>query len=489
MLRDDAVGKAQRVTILVTAVLAAAAVSPAARGGAATALPQWQDCGDGLRCAKLSVPVDWARPRGPRTEIDLALMPAQIPEQRFGTLVVNTGHGPAIEAVRAQPDTVSELTRWFDVVLVEPRGLGDRGSAAMVRCAVAQPNPLRLLLASGRAGWRSYARDNAAYDNSCRAAAGPVYDGLTSWQVAHDLEALREALGEPRLRYFGSSYGAVYGQAYLELFPHRAGRMYLEGGFDHTEPSLEQRLTAEARAAERRLIAFRDWCRTSLVCPLKDDDPVSVLDDLRRSTPLNAGPGHTVKVRRLLAAVNAGLAPQHWPELARALSAAKEGDASTLAAMATVTAPAPPGTVTGSMFCHDFMPAVPSYRRFLAMERRLREVAPRVGWMAGRYEIARCLGMSRQDAPSWPPHAPDVRNGRPVLVGVGRLDTSAQPLGQIPGARVLWHGDGPGAYLLQGAGKLRATCLRTHVHDYLVNGVLPEKDTSCPRELTASLYS
>ncbi|GAA3207657.1 hypothetical protein [Nonomuraea helvata] len=483
-------GKAQRVTILVTAVLAAAAaVSQAATGGAAAALPQWQDCGDGLRCAKLSVPVDWARPHAARTEIDLALMPAQDPAHSFGALVVNTGYGPTIEAVRAQPDTVSELTRWFDVVLVEPRGLGDRGSAAMVRCSVAQPDPLRLLLAPGKAAWRSYARDNAAYDRSCRDAAGPGYVGLTSWQVAHDLDALREALGEPRLRYFGSSYGAVYGQAYLELFPHRAGRMYLEGGFDHTEPGLERRLTAEARADERRLIAFRDWCRSSLVCSLHDDDAVSVLDALRRSTPLSAGPGHTVKIRRLLAAVNAGLAPQHWPELARALSAAREGDASTLAAMATVTAPTPPGTVTGSMFCHDFMPAVPSYRRFLAMESRLREVAPRVGWMAGRYEVARCLGIPRQGAPSWPPHVPDVRNGRPVLVGAGRLDPSAQPPGEIPGARVLWHGDGPGAYLLQGVDKLRATCLRTHVHDYLVNGVLPEKDTFCPKELSAGMYS
>ncbi|WP_433442138.1 hypothetical protein [Nonomuraea sp. CA-141351] len=478
------------MTILVTAVLAAAAaVAPAARGGASSALPQWQDCGDGLQCAKLSVPVDWARPRAARTDIDLALMPAQDPEHNLGALVVNTGYGPTIEAVRAQPDTVSELTRWFNVVLVESRGLGDRGSAAMVHCSVAQPDPLRLLLAPGKAAWHSYARDNAAYDNSCREAAGALYDGLTSWQVAHDLEALRAALAEPRLRYFGSSYGAVYGQAYLELFPHRTGRMYLEGGLDHTEPNLEQRLTSEARAAEQRLIAFRDWCRTSLSCPLNGDDAVSVLDDLRHRTPLSAGPGRTVKTRRLLAAVNAGLAPQHWPALAQALSAAKDGDASALAAMATVTAPAPPGTVAGSMFCHDFMPAVPGYRRFLDMETRLREVAPRVGWMAARYEVARCLGIPRQAAPSWPPHAPDVRNGRQVLVGVGRLDTSAQPLGEIPGARVLWHGDGPGAYLLQGADKLRATCLRTHVHDYLVNGVLPDKDTSCPRELSAGMYS
>ncbi|MFF4614665.1 alpha/beta fold hydrolase [Nonomuraea jabiensis] len=512
--------------ILATAALAVAATaSPAVKGAA---VPQWQDCGDGLQCAKLSVPVDWARPHGPRTEIDLARMPAQDPQHSHGFLVVNTGAASTVQGVRAQPEGVSELTRWFDVVLIEPRGVGERGSAAAVQCAVAQPDPLRLVLARGRAGWRAYARDNAAYDRSCRAAAGPAYDGLTSWQVAHDLDALRAELGEPRLRYFGSSYGAVYGQAYMELFPHRVGRMYLEGGPDHTEPDLAQRLTAQARAAERQLFSFRDWCRRHLGCPLADADAVQVYDALTRRTPLHAGPGRTVSARRLAAAVHAGLAPGRWPELARALSEAREGDATKLAAMPSeakesdaiklaamasearvgdatklaamasevrvgeavkVSAVSAPATVSGAMLCHDFMPAVPGYRHFLAMETRLREVAPRVGWVSGRYEVAQCLGMPRKGAPSWPPHVPAPRHGPTVLVGIGRLDTGARPVADIPGAVVLSHGDGRDAYLLQGVGRLRATCLRTHVHDYLVNGTLPQEGADCPGELTAGMYS
>ncbi|MFI7124332.1 alpha/beta fold hydrolase [Nonomuraea sp. NPDC050153] len=465
--------------ILAAAALAAAATaSPAVKGAA---VPQWQDCGDGLQCAKLSVPVDWARPHGARTEIDLARMPAQDPRRSRGSLVVNTGAASTVQGVRARPESVSELTRWFDVVLIEPRG-------AAVRCAVAQPDPLRLVLAPGRAGWRAYARDNAAYDKSCRAAAGAAYDGLTSWQVAHDLDALRAELGEPRLRYFGSSYGAVYGQAYTELFPHRVGRMYLEGGPDHTEPDLAERLTALARAAERRLSAFRDWCRGHLGCPL-DDDAVEVYDALTRRTPLHAGPGRSVNARRLAAAVAAGLAPRHWPELARAMSEARQGDASRLAALAAVTAQAPPATASGSLLCHDFLPEVPGHRRLRTMETHLREVAPRVGWLSGRREVARCLGMPRRGAPSWPPHVPEPRHDPTVLVGVGRLDAEARPAGPVPGAVVLSHGDGRDAYLLQGISRLRATCLRTSVHDYLVNGALPEEGAECPGALTAGMYS
>ncbi|WP_326625872.1 alpha/beta hydrolase [Nonomuraea fuscirosea] len=571
----------------------------------------WRGCGDGLECAKLAVPVDWAAPRGPRTEVDVARMPARDPARSLGPLVVNVGEGSTIQSVRARPDAVSELARWFDVVFVEGRGIGDRGSAAMVRCSVPPPDPRRIQLAPGPAAWRAYARDNAAYDRSCRLAAGPAYAGLTSRQVAHDLDALRAALGQHRLRYFGNAYGAVYGRAYAELFPRRVGRMYLEGLPDHPGTGLGRRLIAHARAAERRLSAFSDWCANQPGCPLADDDAVAVLDDLLERAPSaanpsgrlgKAGPGHgagVVSGYQVVAAVLAGLTPERWPELARALSAAEAGDLSALAAMASVTRPAEPGTVARSTWCHDFMPVVPGYRRFLTMESRLRALAPRVGWLTGRHEIARCLGLRPlPPRPPRPPHAatsvgensggqgdgakgsvppvatagggdPVVRvtrggessvplvemiegeelvapvpvragdegavvwmspggggsvlrvpviggegsvlpgtmaggegsvvsvaaGGRSsVLVGIGRLDAGNPPAAaaraakRIPGARVLWHGDGQDAYLLQGAGKLRAACLRARVHDYLVNGVLPRPRTLCPGELTAGRF-
>src|SRR5690242_20132153 len=46
-----------------------------------------------LVCAKLSVPVDWAEPRGPRFDLALAKLPAADPGRRIGSLFVNPG-GP-----------------------------------------------------------------------------------------------------------------------------------------------------------------------------------------------------------------------------------------------------------------------------------------------------------------------------------------------------------------------------------------------------------
>ncbi|MEO3803975.1 alpha/beta fold hydrolase [Nonomuraea sp. B1E8] len=485
----------------------------------------WWDCGDGLRCAKLSVPADWARPGGARTEIDVARLPARDPRRSRGHLVVNTGAGSSIQDVRARPDTVSELARWFDVVIMEARGSGDHDSAAAVRCAVPPPDVLRLQLSRGPAGWRAHARANAAYGRSCRAAAGATR--LTSWQVARDLDALRAALGEARLRYFGNSYGAVYGQAYAESFPGRVGRMYLEGVPDLVEPGLERRMTARARAVERQLYAFRDWCRGRLGCPLGEDDAVSVFDHLAGRVPLPAGPRSEVNARRLVAAVYAGLTPARWPELARALSAAGSGDARPLASLASaspgspfLTSPSPAspaspaspgspapagaddaprlpstnGTTLRMMMCQDFVSAMPRYQGFLGMEKRLRAVAPRVGWMSGRHEAGRCLGLAGtgpsqpsrpSSAVSQPSRLSSLSAGTRVLVGIGRLDIEAPASGaaraarRIPGAVVLWHGDGHDAYLLQGVRKLRATCLRARVHDYFVKGTLPARGTAC----------
>lgn len=72
--------------------LALAATTAAAPSPPAQALT-WRDCGDGMECAKLDVPVDWNRPDGPRTEVDLARMAARDPARRLGSLVVNEPRG------------------------------------------------------------------------------------------------------------------------------------------------------------------------------------------------------------------------------------------------------------------------------------------------------------------------------------------------------------------------------------------------------------
>ncbi|MGC5014139.1 alpha/beta fold hydrolase [Streptosporangium sp. DT93] len=462
-------------------------------GGLAVASAQahrlvWRECGDGLRCAELVVPVDWADPGGPKTSVHVAKLPAT--GRSAGPLIVNFG-GPGTSTSMLRPSSdpdippelptlLKELRGRFDVIALDPRGLSEPGSGRAVSCAQPEASSFGLISARTRRDWDAHAALNAAHQASCRKAVRSAWYGLTSWNVAHDLDALRAALGQERLRYAGNSYGTVYAQAYLELFPQRVGRMYFDGTADHTQPGFEPWLRNYALTQEGHLTLFRDWCARRPDCALHGRDAGRAWDELvarARRAPLPASAGRTVHEGQLYAGAVKGMSPALWPLLATAIRKALDGDA---ANFLTELAPNQgASSVGGDSLCNDFMPTLPTYEEFQGIEARLREIAPRFGWIEGRYELGRCWG--RAGGASWAPHPLRVRDVPPILFAIGELDNNTNHLGQrhvaeqIPSARILWHGDGHASW----AGN---TCLRRYVHAYLTTGALPAPGTRCPAE-------
>ncbi|MEK8227461.1 alpha/beta fold hydrolase [Oerskovia sp. M15] len=49
------------------------------------------------------------------------------------------------------------------------------------------------------------------------------------------MDRIREALGEPKISYWGQSYGTYLGAVYSSLYPEHTDRMILEGNIDPTE--------------------------------------------------------------------------------------------------------------------------------------------------------------------------------------------------------------------------------------------------------------
>ncbi|MFC4945580.1 alpha/beta fold hydrolase [Pseudonocardia sp. GCM10023141] len=452
----------------------------------------WSDCGDGAQCATLTVPVDWRRPAGPTTTVNLGRVTATDPAHRVGTVVVNWGSGVSTSTLHPRMPVVDDLAASFDVVVMDMRGLGRADNNTLVPCTGPQPPVDGLVKAVDEAGWQAHAAANAAYDAGCRQAAGALFDGLTSWQAAHDLDALRAALGERKLRYIGNSYGTTFGQAYAELFPDRVERMYLDGVADHTQPWLEDWLRNYAVTQEQQLIRFRDWCRERAGCWLHDTDAAQVWDQLvarAGAHPLpapSAGAGRTVSVQELFAGAWFGMSPPLWPRLAEAMAKARDGDAGMFLAMSPGQQPEEQGNMLGTTLCHDFMPQTPTYQQFQGIEARLKAVAPRFGWIEGRIELGRCVGIPGR--PAYPPHPLTAPGLPPVLVGIGELDNNTANPGaarvarQLPGARALWHGDGHAAFVLHGN-----TCLNGHVLAYLVDGTLPAAGTRCPGEMIKAI--
>ncbi|WP_410657515.1 alpha/beta hydrolase [Amycolatopsis sp. lyj-112] len=476
------------------AVVIAGVLALAAHPASAAPHPalDWRDCGESTQCAVLTVPVDWADPGGAATGIDVVRVRAKDPARRTGTVVANLGAGNSTAGIlgpRPAPiqTWLDELTERLDVVVFDPRGLGRTVGDTQIACPRPPASIVGLVRNQTEAGWQTQVQENAAYDAGCRQAAGPAFSGLDSWQMAHDLDAIRAALGEPKLRYFGNSYGTTYGQAYAELFGDRLERLYLDGVADHTRTRLEDWLASYARTQERQLLHFRDWCERTTSCALRGRDAAKVWDDLvatARRAPIpapEAGQGRTATVGDLFAGALVGMTPPRWPALAQAIAKARTGNASDFHTVLQYPPNGPIGSVQSATLCHDFMPALPTYAQFVHIERRLKTLAPRFGWIEGRFELGRCAGVPGD--PAYPPHPLSAPGAPPALVTIGELDNNTSNLGaahvagQLPRARAVWHGDGHAAYLLGN------TCLREHGNAYLVDGVLPPPGTFCPGEL------
>ncbi|KAH8696215.1 hypothetical protein BGW36DRAFT_428235 [Talaromyces proteolyticus] len=73
-----------------------------------------------------------------------------------------------------------------------------------------------------------------ALGESCRNKTGKLFFRLDTTSAAHDLEAVRVALGENHLNWLGLSYGTMLGAAYAELYLENVGVMVLDGNVDHS---------------------------------------------------------------------------------------------------------------------------------------------------------------------------------------------------------------------------------------------------------------
>ncbi len=227
----------------------------------------WHACGgalagDGLECATLAVPLDYAHPDGPTIGIALDRMAASGP--RIGSLLVNPG-GPGASGLSFLPDLVLELPgtvlSHFDIVGFDPRGVG---ASAPVTCATG-PQLDSYLGVDGApvtpAGVRALVGADSTLAKECRAGTGPVLAHVGTVDAARDMERIRIAVGDAKLNYLGFSYGTFLGATYAQEYPTHIRAMVLDGAED---PSLSAIASVDTQAAavDAELASFFDWCAT-----------------------------------------------------------------------------------------------------------------------------------------------------------------------------------------------------------------------------------
>ena len=294
----------------------------------------WSSCRDGDLCAKLTVPLDYAKPAGPTLGLALLKVPATEPAARIGSLVVNPG-GPGASgtdyAANATQVFRDPILQAYDVVGFDPRGTGASdpvdclGDGELDQYVAEDPDP------DTPAEVASYEHFVRALGAGCRARSGELAAHVTTVEAARDLDVLRAALGEGRLDYFGASYGTKLGATYADLFPARVGRMVLDGAVDpelsSRELSLEQAGGFETalRAYVADCVESQDDCFLGHSVDAGTGRIRGLLDQVD-AHPLPTADGRGLRVGNAFYGVVLPLYNRdYWPVLSQALQAAFAG--------------------------------------------------------------------------------------------------------------------------------------------------------------------
>lgn len=421
----------------------------------------WAPCPDNPRgeCATVSVPLDWKEPGGQRIDLAVARQRATDPARRLGVLVVDPG-GPGGSAAQFALSGLfsAELRARFDIVGIDSRGTGN---SSAIRCADLTAEAPSSYPAD-EAGFTALLRHNRDVVEKCRARSGPIFDHADSAVVARDMDAVRRALGERKISYFGLSYGTVFGQAYAERFGHRLRAMVLDSVVDHSA-GLRRFMGDRAAAADDSFVEFARWCVRTPSCVLHGQDVLAAWE-----AALVRADGEPFGRQRLIDSVYHALRGPDWPWAAE------------LIAGTTGAQGFEPNyeSVRLATVCQDFSLRIRDFGEYTRLRaEELRRSPIMRGSLIGHDEATACSGIP--GPPTNPPHRLDIRNAPKILVLSARHDPTT-PYSwavnvhrQAPRntALLTYEGWGHIAYP-------RSACTRGGVDGYLLDLTVPA--VSCP---------
>ncbi|GAA0340375.1 alpha/beta hydrolase [Streptomyces blastmyceticus] len=207
----------------------------------------------GVQCADVTVPLDYADPRGRTITVAISRLKATDTRHRIGSLLLNNG-GPGGTALDSPPEFHAWMKKTgprYDIVGFDPRFVG---RSTPLDCG--WPVGTNLFSAGlGRAGFERQVALQKDLAAKCRTTNASVLPHVSTRNTARDMDVIRGALGEKKISYFGYSYGTYLGTVYTQMFPGRTDRMVLDGAIDPRKYG--PRLVREAVGENEQALA--DW--------------------------------------------------------------------------------------------------------------------------------------------------------------------------------------------------------------------------------------
>lgn len=453
----------------------------------------WHACAGDFQCGKLTVPLDYERPRGKRITLAVTRLPAGHPDERVGSLVMNPG-GPGASGVQfalQSPSLLpSKVRARFDVVGFDPRGAG--GSAPVQCLSDSALDRFMALDASPdtRRERRELVQASRHFAQGCAQHSRRMLAHVGTADAVRDMDVLRAALGDERLSYLGFSYGTRLGATYAELFPKKVRALVLDGAVDPTLTA-GQLAVAQAKGFERALRAFVADCVQRTRCPLGSGSVQEGMDRLERffaavddePVPATGQGGRELTEGLAKYGLASGLYNKgYWAFLRRGLREAFSGDGTGLLQLAdALMGRNSDGTYTNLTAANMAISCVDgqlpeSVAGSSRVARRAQEAAPHFGGF---------IGWSGLPCAFWPvPSGEDVTidgsGAAPILV-VGTTRDPATPyawsreLADQLDSGVLLTRDGAG-HTAYGQGN---TCIDRTVNRYLIEKAVPDAGKVC----------
>ncbi|MGW2717269.1 alpha/beta hydrolase [Streptomyces sp. NPDC001492] len=457
-----------------------------------------QDMPGTMECGTVSVPLDYARPRGKQIKLTVSRVRAthkdphnskrRVPRQ--GALVYNPG-GPGGDGLYFP--LVGMLPEWkrlaaaYDLIGYSPRGVGKSSPLSCEEPKLFFKAPSQAPTYPSEAYKQERVKEAKAYATGCAKRSGGGLQYFNSLNNARDLDVVRAALGEGKLTFMGASYGTYFGALYATLFPSHVRRMVFDSAVNPDPEQIWYRNNLDQSAAfEKRWADFREWIA-------RHDDVYglgSTADEVqaayeKASEQLSAKPaGGKVGPAELQAAfLSAGYYDDFWPTRAKALSAYLKGDAKPLveqAGPATETAAEAENTnaVYTAVECND-APWPTDWKVWDQDNTQLARVAPFETWDNAWMNLPCAYWPAPRQQPL------DVRTGPgelpPTLILAAERDAAtpydgAQELHRRLSGSVLVTEREAGTHGIAGGPN---RCVNGYLDAYLLEGRLPVEEASC----------
>lgn len=395
----------------------------------------WSSCGVALECGSFEVPFDYDDPSRGSFVLPVTRRLADSDERRIGSLLVNPG-GPGGAglgyAEYAESVFGSALLESFDIVAWDPRGVG--GSNPAIDCVDTMDDYFALDPSPDDASERSNLVDGAGeFARSCRERSEDILEHVGTVDAASDIDVLRRALDEDTISFIGFSYGTQLGATWASLFPDTVRAAVFDAAVDPTLGYVDG-LVLQAEGFERSFDAFLDWCdlrSCSFIEPGSDARRTfdQLADAIDADPPVNEGRPATTEGIMSIGISQSLYGDYAWNQLADALDAARKGDGAGLLELYDAYFGGYDDGHRSNMLDAYFVITCADRRLsfqpddILALEGRLRAVAPRLG-MGWIQEMLICSQWTTTPSRTITVSAPTDNR----IVVVGSVGDAATPL-------------------------------------------------------------